>query len=192
MARITKVTTANGDAGMTRLGTGQRINKGDAIIRALGSTDELNSQIGLLRCYVQFGQELEHLGAVQLVLFDVGGVLAMSGEYAPPSTLEGVAQLTGWTQNLNAELPELQEFVVPGGSIATSHAHVCRTVCRRAESDVWLAVASLEQDLAEQPATNLKAAGTYLNRLSDYFFVLARYLGKEVKEQQWQGPATTP
>ena len=101
---------------------------------------------------------------------------------------------------MNAKLPPLTEFVIPGGTIAAAHSHICRTVCRRAETDLWSiledviglensAENSPESLLQKQEATdNLRAAGVYLNRLSDYFFVLARTLMSSTEEPQWRGP----
>ena len=190
MSRISRVTTNNGDGGQTRLATGKKIAKTAPMIRALGSTDELNSAIGLLRCHLtevdQSDQIQTALGEVQQALFDLGAVLALEGQYDAKTLVTGQDNITLAVERMNAELPALTEFVIPGGTIAAAHSHVCRTVCRRAETDLW----SVLEATQEQPegTENLRAGGVYLNRLSDYFFVLARTLMSNTEEPQWRGP----
>jgi cob(I)alamin adenosyltransferase len=101
----------------------------------------------------------------------------MEGQYDAPDA----THLETATERLNAQLPPLTEFVLPGGGQAAAQAHVCRSVCRRAEVDLW----SLND--RPDPNANLVRAAQYLNRLSDYFFVLARTL-TQTAEQQWSGP----
>ena len=216
MSRISRVTTNNGDGGQTRLATGKRIAKTAPMIRALGSTDELNSAIGLLRCHlpeVDQPRALQTtLSEVQQALFDLGAVLALEGQYDAKTLVTGQDNITQTVEQMNAALPPLTEFVIPGGSIAAAHSHVCRTVCRRAETDLWSVLeeqisfeaalqptskkapketskevsdATLEKP---EPSENLRAAAVYLNRLSDYFFVLARTLMNNTDEPQWRGP----
>ncbi|MDA7785220.1 cob(I)yrinic acid a,c-diamide adenosyltransferase [Pseudomonadales bacterium] len=194
MSRISRVTTNNGDGGQTRLATGKKIAKTAPMIRTLGSTDELNSAIGLLRCHLT---EVDHadqiqttLGEVQQALFDLGAVLALEGQYDAKTLVTGQDSITQAVEQMNTELPPLTEFVIPGGTIAAAHSHVCRTVCRRAETDLWSALEATQ----EQPEAteNLRAAGVYLNRLSDYFFVLARTLMTNTEEPQWRGPQKNP
>ena len=204
MSRISTVTTNNGDGGQTRLATGKKISKTAPLIRALGSTDELNSAIGLLRCHLtkdaQVGEIQTTLGEVQQALFDLGAVLALEGQYDAKTLVSGQDNVSEAVELMNAKLPPLTEFVIPGGTIAAAHSHICRTVCRRAETDLWSilegviglensAENSPESLLQKQEATdNLRAAGVYLNRLSDYFFVLARTLMSSTEEPQWRGP----
>ena len=125
-SRITKVTTRNGDAGQTRLGNNRRVSKTDPLVRALGSADELNSAVGLLRCYLSDGKLDELLAEQQQLLFDIGAVLAMAGEYDPTTLATGLTALDEQAEAMNRELPALTEFVIPSGSLPTSHAHVCR------------------------------------------------------------------
>ena len=113
--RITKVSTRNGDAGQTRLGNNQRISKTDPLVVALGSTDELSSTVGLLRCYLSDGKLDELLAEQQQLLFDIGAVLAMAGEYDPPTLAKGLTAPDEQAEAMNRELPALTEFVIPGG-----------------------------------------------------------------------------
>lgn len=192
-SRITRVTTGNGDGGTTRLGNNAKVSKAHALVRALGSADELNSALGLMRCHLQ-NPELDEVAAeLQQLLFEVGAVLAMAGEYQTPSIEAGLAMLTEQSEALNAALPPLREFVIPGGNLAAAHTHLCRTICRRAETDLWAAVETLREEHTDaDPLLQLEQAGACLNRLSDYFFVLARTLMQGGVEQQWRGPTKTP
>lgn len=196
MSRISRVTTNNGDGGQTRLATGKKIAKTAPLIRALGSTDELNSAIGLLRCHLtdreQYLQIQTTLSEVQQALFDLGAVLALEGQYDAKTLLSGQDAISQAVELMNTKLPPLTEFVIPGGSITAAHSHVCRTVCRRAETDLWSVLESQEFSdnslETTEAAENFRAAGVYLNRLSDYFFVLARTLMNNTEEPQWRGP----
>lgn len=196
MSRISRVTTNNGDGGQTRLATGKKIAKTAPLIRALGSTDELNSAIGLLRCHLtdreQYLQTQTTLSEVQQALFDLGAVLALEGQYDAKTLLSGQDAISQAVELMNTKLPPLTEFVIPGGSITAAHSHVCRTVCRRAETDLWSVLESQEFSdnslETTEAAENFRAAGVYLNRLSDYFFVLARTLMNNTEEPQWRGP----
>ena len=196
MSRISRVTTNNGDGGQTRLATGKKIAKTAPLIRALGSTDELNSAIGLLRCHLtdreQYLQTQTTLSEVQQALFDLGAVLALEGQYDAKTLLSGQDAISQAVELMNTKLPPLTEFVIPGGSITAAHSHVCRTVCRRAETDLWSVLESQEFSdnslETTEAAKNFRAAGVYLNRLSDYFFVLARTLMNNTEEPQWRGP----
>jgi cob(I)alamin adenosyltransferase len=173
--RINKVTTRAGDKGKTRLATGRGLAKYHPIVKAMGAIDELNSQIGVLGVAVT---DTTTLNAIQQALFDLGAVFAMEGDYAAAST----DLLEQATDALNEHLPPLTEFVLPGGGPAAAQAHVCRSVCRRAETQVWEVVA----DTNDAPESYSDTA-RYLNRLSDYFFVLARSL-TVTDETQWRGP----
>jgi len=170
--RISRVTTRTGDSGQTSLADGSRIAKTDPVISAIGSVDELNSFVGVLIT------ELEPEGPfaalcqqIQQTLFDIGAFLATRGQTPAPEadTLEQEVA------SLNAELPPLTEFVLPGGSRAAAAAHVCRAVCRRAERDTWAA------------GEHAASCARYLNRLSDLFFVLARSCNAGTVEAQWRG-----
>lgn len=187
--RISKVTTRTGDGGQTKLATGKTVFKKQTIIRTIGSVDELNSHTGLtLTILLQFqnsipkdvdlGALLETFNSIQQSMFNIGAVLAMEGEFTPPDH----AIIEATTETLNSNLPPLTEFVLPGGNLPSAHLHVCRTVCRRAETDLW---ALVSEDI-ESPA-GYKNSARYLNRLSDFFFVLARAVNN-VDETQWSGP----
>ncbi len=170
--RISTVTTRTGDSGSTRLADGTQVAKTDSRIVALGTIDELNSFLGLLVT------ELEDTSAapkplcvrIQQDLFDLGANLATVG--ATP--LPAMDHLDSAVADMNAKLPPLKEFVLPGGSRAAALAHVCRTVCRRAERLLWELGASAD-------------GARYLNRLSDVFFVMARTLNAGHHEPQWHG-----
>ena len=177
--RLTKITTRAGDKGKTKLATGRTINKYDDVVRAMGSIDELNSHIGVLMAHLPHPQ-LKTLTDIQQNLFNMGAVLAMEGQFDAPDC----AVLEAEIEALNATLPPLTEFVLPGGGIAGASAHVCRSVARRSESDLWALIATLEEAV---PA--ITQCAQYLNRLSDYFFVLARSLSKTT-EEQWHGPSS--
>jgi cob(I)alamin adenosyltransferase len=187
--RISKVTTRTGDGGQTKLATGKTVSKKQPIIRAIGSVDELNSHIGLTLTVLLANQnsipnnvELTALQAtftgIQQALFDTGAVLAMEGDFTPPDC----AVIEASTETFNSSLPPLSEFVLPGGNLPSAHLHVCRTVCRRAETDLWELVSE-----GAGSTEGYKHCARYLNRLSDFFFVLARAVNN-VDETQWSGP----
>ena len=182
--RLSRITTRTGDQGETSLATGLRISKGSLVVRAMGSIDELNSHIGVLIAHLPDSEAQEQLSVlkqVQQALFDMGAVFAMEGEFNAPD-LEVLEKVS---KTLNETLAPLTEFVLPGGGISASFAHVCRAVCRRAESEVWSYLETLD------PAhDNQIACAQYLNRLSDYFFILARVL-TATAEEQWQGSQRT-
>ncbi|TMS56505.1 cob(I)yrinic acid a,c-diamide adenosyltransferase [Imbroritus primus] len=165
--RLSKIATRTGDDGTTGLGDGTRTGKDSLRIHALGEVDELNSHIGVLLTETLPDGIRTALLEIQHDLFDLGGELCIPG-YTLLKT-ERVAQLDAWLAEHNATLPRLKEFILPGGSRAAAQAHVCRTVCRRAER----AVVALER--AE---TVNDSARQYLNRLSDLMFVLARVLNR--------------
>ncbi|MBV9783089.1 MAG: cob(I)yrinic acid a,c-diamide adenosyltransferase [Acidisphaera sp.] len=172
MVRIDRVVTRGGDGGQTSLGDGTRVRKNDLRVESYGTVDEANAVIGLLRVQVRGDAQVDAaLARVQNDLFDVGADLCVPGEAgarlrltdAPSTVLE--AEIAA----MNAALPPLKSFVLPGGTEAAAYAHLARTVVRRAER---LVVA-----LAEAEAVNM-ALVRYLNRLSDYLFVLARHLNR--------------
>jgi cob(I)alamin adenosyltransferase len=170
--RLSKIVTRTGDDGTTGLGDGSRVRKDDARIAAIGDVDELNSQIGVLLCETLPDDVRAALTAIQHDLFDLGGELCMPGHTIV--TDAHLARLDGWLAEYNAALPPLKEFILPGGSRAAALAHVCRTVCRRAERMVvTLGVAS-----AERGAPIADTPRRYVNRLSDLLFVLARVLNR--------------
>ncbi|HVL09138.1 MAG TPA: cob(I)yrinic acid a,c-diamide adenosyltransferase [Burkholderiaceae bacterium] len=165
--RLSKIATRTGDDGTTGLGDGTRTGKDSQRIHALGEVDELNSHLGVLLTETLPDGIRTALLEIQHDLFDLGGELCIPG-YTLLKT-ERVAQLDTWLAEHNATLPRLKEFILPGGSRAAAQAHVCRTVCRRAER----AVVALERS-----ETVNDSARQYLNRLSDLMFVLARVLNR--------------
>lgn len=165
--RLSKIATRTGDDGTTGLGDGSRVGKDSARVHAMGDVDELNSMIGLLLTEALPDVVRADLVAIQHDLFDLGGELCIPGfENIAESQL---LRLDECLERYNAELPRLEEFILPGGSRAAAIAHLCRTICRRAErSVITLGSADDVRPLCRQ----------YLNRLSDLMFVLARVLNR--------------
>ncbi|HLE93275.1 MAG TPA: cob(I)yrinic acid a,c-diamide adenosyltransferase [Sulfuricaulis sp.] len=163
--RLSKIYTRTGDDGTTGLGNGSRVKKTSARIEAIGAVDELNSVIGLLLTHAIKSEIRITLVDIQHELFDLGGELSIPGRLA--ITEKQVAHLEETLDRLNADLPPLKEFILPGGSASAAVCHMARTVCRRAERRVTR-LAESEKISAE--------AGKYLNRLSDLLFVIARTL----------------
>ena len=187
-----KIYTGGGDRGKTSLFSGERMSKGHARIAAYGEVDELNSVIGAVRAALP--DDLEtlalELGRIQSDLFDVGAWLATSADATSRGRLRPVTEewaffLEAAIDRMDADLPELRTFVLPGGHMAAAWAHVARTVCRRCERHVvGLAESAGDQADHEVP----KGVRIYLNRLSDYLFVLARTINhsQKVNENPWQ------
>ncbi|MEM5427590.1 cob(I)yrinic acid a,c-diamide adenosyltransferase [Cupriavidus oxalaticus] len=165
--RLSKIATRTGDAGTTGLGDGTRTGKDSLRIAAIGDVDELNCHVGVLLTETLPDDVRAALLHIQHDLFDLGGELSIPGYTLLKS--EQVAQLDTWLADYNANLPRLAEFILPGGSRAAAQAHVCRTVCRRAERA--LVALGAAEPLNEAPRQ-------YLNRLSDLMFVLARVLNR--------------
>lgn len=170
--RITKVYTRTGDAGDTGLGGGQRVPKDAPRIEAYGTVDELNSTLGVAVAHVADAEVRATLEQVQHHLFDLGGDLCILEDDKarfgmPPFPADRVAWLEEVLDRASAEVPPLEEFVLPGGELAAAHLHVARCVCRRAER--------LCITLARQEPVSPNVV-PYLNRLSDALFQLARLL----------------
>jgi cob(I)alamin adenosyltransferase len=165
--RLTQIATRTGDEGTTGLGNNQRVSKNSLRVHAMGDVDELNSHIGVLLCEDMPAKMRDLLVEVQHQLFNLGGELSIPGFELLKA--EAVVVLDQALQDFNADLPRLQEFILPAGSRAASLAHVCRTVARRAERAV-VALGN-EEAIKEAPRQ-------YLNRLSDLMFVLARVLNR--------------
>ena len=166
--RLTRIYTRTGDDGTTGLAGGERLPKDHPRIGAIGCIDEFNSAVGLLRATALRDDIDEILEAVQHRLFDLGGELAMPGtellDDAHVTTIE--RQL----DRFNADLPSLEEFILPGGNEAAARCHVARAACRHAERELL----RLSRD---EPVNS--ASIRYLNRLSDLLFVLARTLARQ-------------
>jgi cob(I)alamin adenosyltransferase len=165
--RLSKIVTRTGDAGTTGLGDGSRVAKDAPRIEAIGAVDELNSTLGVLLAEPVPETIAACLVDVQHDLFDLGGELSIPGHSAVGES--HVARLEDAVEALNADLPPLKEFVLPGGTRAAALAHIGRTVCRRAER----AVVTLA---GTEPVAD--PVRRYLNRLSDLLFVLARVLAR--------------
>ena len=170
MVRIDRVVTRGGDAGETSLGDGTRLRKDTARIEAIGAVDETNAAIGVLRLATGDAPDVDAmLARMQNDLFDVGADLSVPGEGGNRLRVTDVPvdRLEAEIDAMNASQPKLTSFILPGGRPGAAHAHMARTVARRAER----AVVRLAADEAVTPALI-----RYLNRLSDHLFVLARTL----------------
>ena len=165
--RLSQIATRTGDDGTTGLGDNTRVSKASGRPHAMGDVDELNSHIGLLLCEVLADDVRELLIDIQHQLFNLGGELSMPGYELLKD--DALLQLDEALAHYNAQLPRLQEFILPAGTRAAAQAHVCRTVARRAER----MVVALQEAEAMRPAPR-----QYLNRLSDLLFVLARVLNR--------------
>lgn len=172
MVRIDRVTTRGGDAGQTSLGNGARVPKDNPRVDAYGTVDEANATIGLMRlCTATDADADAMLARIQNDLFDVGSDLCVPGEAGDRLRLTDApsARLDAELAAMNAALPPLSSFVLPGGTPAAAHAHLARTVVRRAER--------LVVGLARTEEVN-PAVIRFLNRLSDHLFVLGRCLNR--------------
>ncbi len=165
--RLSKIYTRTGDKGSTGLGDGSRVDKDDLRVEAYGTVDELNSTIGLLLAAELPGGIRPVLERTQHELFDLGGELCIPGTVLIPGSY--VDGLEADLDRLNENLPPLKDFILPGGSDATARCHLARTICRRAERRV----VSLARDETVNEATI-----RYLNRLSDFLFVVARVIAR--------------
>jgi cob(I)alamin adenosyltransferase len=177
-----KIYTKTGDKGQTALFGGKRVSKSDLRVDAYGTVDELNAFIGFLSDNLKNIEQKELLKNIQERLFTMGANLASDPAKHPPIPdikLSDIEILEAEIDKMETLLPPLQNFILPGGHPAVSACHLCRTICRRAER---LVVALHKKDTID--ALILQ----YLNRLSDYFFVLSRMIGKEnnVPENIWR------
>jgi cob(I)alamin adenosyltransferase len=182
MVKLTKIYTRGGDKGETSLGDGARVKKHALRVAAYGTIDEANAALGLARLYTE-GEADAMLARIQNELFDLGADLCTPEKPNPKRpplriTRAQVARLEREIDRLNAELTPLDSFVLPGGTAASAHLHLARTVVRRAERQTTR-LASLERVSS--------AAVRYLNRLSDHLFVLARWSNeKGGKDVLWK------
>lgn len=178
-----KIYTRTGDQGTTALFGGGRVSKTHPRIAAYGTVDETNSFVGLARAHAadhpRFDRIDPALSEVQSELFILGADLATPADaraQTPRIDDEHVVRLERGIDELESDLPELKRFILPGGTRAAAVLHVARTVCRRAER---LVLTAAEQE----PVT--PAAPVYLNRLSDYLFVLARWTNRTGGGEEW-------
>ncbi len=178
--RLSKIYTRTGDAGTTGLADGNRVSKFDIRIETIGAMDETNSAIGFL-----LSQEIpdatlrDTLTRIQNELFDAGSELSLPGYQGIEDNQ--VEQLENDLDRINAQLPPLKEFVLPGGNASAASCHLARTAARRAERRLW--------ELADDIPLN-EALLRYMNRLSDYLFVAARWLARQNggTEKLWRSP----
>ena len=189
MVVLSKIYTRTGDKGTTALGNGDRVAKHDARVSAYGTSDELNSHVGVARLHAD-GTMDKRLSLIQNDLFDLGADLCRpdmakdaEAEYPPLRMIEAqVKRLEAEIDEMNADLETLRSFILPGGSALAAYLHVCRTVARRAER--------LATELALESDVNTHAV-TYLNRLSDWFFVAARVANNNGKDHVLWVPGAT-
>lgn len=181
--RLSKIYTRTGDDGTTGLGDGSRIPKDDARVEAMGDVDELNSTVGLIRTETLPDDVAAALSDIQHNLFDLGGELSIPGYRLIHA--ETVTALERELDHLNTDLAPLKDFILPGGTRASAWCHLARSTCRRAERRVVRL--AREAELSDVPRQ-------YLNRLSDYLFVLSRYLNKAAGEGDvlWDRERKTP
>lgn len=181
--KINRVYTKTGDEGETSLIGGVRVRKVNSRIEAYGTVDELSSQLGLLASFMKDGDDKQLIIRIQRNLFTVCSYLATDKTktpLAPSYTLkpEEVTVLETEIDTINESIPQPKSFIIPGGSHEAAIAHVCRTVCRRAERRIFFLAESTKLD---------PEVLQYINRLSDYLFVLARKLNfiDGVREKMW-------
>jgi ATP:cob(I)alamin adenosyltransferase len=167
-----KIYTKTGDKGQTGLIGGTRVPKNDVRLEAYGTIDELNSFIGVLTTHKLSQSNLDFLRSIQHKLFAIGSYLATDTSVVALNKAsilddDSILSVEAEIDKLNLELPELNSFILPGGSKSGALAHVCRTVTRRAERRLYDVTAVYDVD---------NHVIVFLNRLSDYFFVLSRFL----------------
>ena len=187
MVRLNKIYTKKGDLGETRLAGGQKIKKNSLRIEAYGTADELNSVLGYLAEGLRENSDMvvlvKKIYRIQNELFNLGAQLAVLPQdrrvNTPVITKKNIQTLETELDEMNTILPELKSFILPGGGELSARAHLARTVCRRLERRVVELCEHEKLDGTEIP---------YINRLSDWLFVFARYLSKmkNVKENLWE------
>lgn len=187
---MSRIYTRSGDKGETSLFTGQRVLKNDPFMQALGSVDECNSAIGfslsLLPDDPQYNQLKEQLIIIQHALFDLGAAIATPRTRAEQDKInktrfdeEEIELLEKWIDEMDAELPKLKTFILPGGHPGGASLHLARSMCRRAEREVI--PLNHHEDVSDKITC-------YLNRLSDYLFMASRWLNHLAKmpETPWE------
>ena len=184
MVNLTRIYTRTGDGGSTRLGDLSETSKTDLRLAAYADVDETNAQLGVALAVGNLEEDVVAvLTRVQNDLFDVGAdfctPIVPNPEY-PPLRIEQdyIDRLEAWCDHYNETLPNLRSFILNGGTPGAAHLHVARTVCRRAERSAWAAY-------ADHTETMNPLAITYLNRLSDLLFILARYANRETGDVLW-------
>jgi cob(I)alamin adenosyltransferase len=184
MVNLTRIYTRTGDGGRTRLGDLSETSKTDPRLRAYADVDEANAHLGLALAGGGLPDDVVRvLTHVQNDLFDVGAdfctPVVPDPEHPPLRIEQGyVDRLEAWCDHYNEDLPKLRSFILNGGTLAAAHLHVARTVVRRAERSAWAA-------WEEHAETMNQLAITYLNRLSDLLFILARAANRENGDVLW-------
>ena len=181
-----KIYTKRGDKGLTSLVDGSEISKSNLRIHAYGTLDELNCHVGLLINHLNqeklFNQEIKNLENLQVLLFQLGSQLACDNDEMakklPTISDKETQNLESFIDKMSDELPPLKNFILPGGHIAATQSHICRTICRRCER---LCVSLDEQQSLNYPAI------PFINRLSDYFFALSRLINLRTNtpDKEW-------
>ncbi|MCD6639967.1 MAG: cob(I)yrinic acid a,c-diamide adenosyltransferase [Nocardioides sp.] len=185
MVNLTRIYTRTGDAGETRLGDMSKTTKTDLRLEAYATTDEANAHIGVAVAAGGLDEDVVAvLTRIQNDLFDVGADFStpvVADPAYPPLRVEQdyVDRLEQWCDHYNEGLENLRSFILNGGTLAAAHLHVARTVVRRAERAGWAA-------WSEHADTMNKTALTYLNRLSDLLFILARHANREQGDVLWK------
>ncbi|HET7724934.1 MAG TPA: cob(I)yrinic acid a,c-diamide adenosyltransferase [Propionibacteriaceae bacterium] len=188
MVHLTRIYTRTGDRGTTRLVDNSLVPKTDLRVEAYGTVDELNSTIGVALALGELPRSMvDLLRLIQNELFDLGSDLATPLRPDPATEplriiASSVERLEGWCDEYMGGLAELRSFVLPGGTPAAAHLHVCRTICRRAERIAWRAADEFGLDT---PDGISGLAVTYLNRLSDLLFILARAANRSDGDVLW-------
>ncbi len=177
--RISKVVTRNGDKGKTNLAKGESVSKNESIINAIGDVDELNSILGVCNSFCKDNSIINDIKTIQNDLFNIGGEISLNDSEKKLLGVESLLFLDNKINEMNEELAPLEEFILPGGDSFSSNLHFARSVARRAERSV------VELYIKELENNNIVK---YLNRLSDYLFVLARFYNKNnnIDENMWE------
>jgi len=184
MVKLTRIYTRTGDGGNTRLADMSEVAKTDLRVAAYGDVNEANAHIGVALALGGLDNDVRDvLGRVQNDLFDVGADLAtpvVADPEFPPLRVEqpAVDRLEGWCDHYNEAVPKLRSFVLPGGTTGSALLHVATTATRRAERSTWAA-------LREHSETMNPLAATYLNRVSDLLFILARHANRHEGDLLW-------
>ena len=176
--RITKVTTKTGDKGTTSLGDGTKVSKSDLRICCIGEVDELNSFMGFVKITTSDDELVQELNTIQNNLMNLGGELSSPNNNIELLRDESVLNMEANIDRMNKILPPLKEFILPGGDEFSAKLHIARSICRRAERKI------VELIGKENGRDNWIK---YINRLSDYLFVLARFhvIKNKIDESQW-------
>tara|TARA_B100000965_G_scaffold65807_1_gene51561 strand:+ start:12467 stop:13006 length:540 start_codon:yes stop_codon:yes gene_type:complete len=178
-----KIYSRKGDKGDTSLFNGKIVKKHNLRVDAYGTIDELNSFIGLLKDYIEDEKIKDLLNTIQIKLFSIGSFLSAiskEGELSNKVKIENIdiENIESEIDNFNKDLPKLKNFIIPGGHKPSSYSHVCRSICRRAERKI--------SEINDESKINPLIL-PYVNRLSDLFFVLSRYLSfnDNANESYW-------